>query len=85
MMTFQTVQEALVYLCAQPVCQVVISKPLTGTAEYKKLRLERRSEDFQLEKYTQTQVFHENIQPRELEDTLRKLIPGQYGQVNGKS
>ena len=83
-MTFQTTQEALTHLCGQNVCQVIISKPSSGEVTYKKIRLERRSEVFQLEKYTQTQVFHENVRPEELEATLLKLVPGQYGQVNGK-
>ncbi len=83
-MTFQTIQEALTHLCGLAVCQIVISKPLTGEAVYKKIRLERRSDVFQMEKYTQTQVFHENIRPEKLCGVLQMLIPGQYGQVNGK-
>lgn len=84
-MTYQNLEEAMAYLCAQPLCQIIISKPLTGDVPYKKLRLERRGNTFQVEKYTQTQVFHENIRPEELRGYCESEIPGRYGQLNAKS
>lgn len=83
-MTVQTVEGALTALCAKPVCQIVISKALSKEAAYKKIRLEQRNGGFQVEKYTQTQVFHENISEEQLKDVLLMLIPGCFGQVNGK-
>lgn len=82
-MTFQTLSEALTYLCAQPLCQVIISKPVSSDLPYKKIRIERCGDGFQVAKYTQTQVFHENIPAEGLLPFCLKNVPG-YGQVNAK-
>lgn len=83
-MTYQTLDKALNCLCGQPLCQIVISKPLSVRQDYKKIRMERRGERFQVEKYTQTQVFHEKIYPEELQAYCLATITGQYGQLNAK-
>lgn len=84
-MTFQTLSEALTYLCAQPLCQVIISKPASSDLPYKKIRIEGRGDGFQVAKYTQTQVFHENIPAEGLLPFCMENVPGCYGQLNAKS
>ena len=40
---------------------------------------------FQIEKYTQKQVFHENVKPAELEEALHALLELGYRQLNSYS
>ncbi len=62
--------------------RIIISKPVAKTNLYKKIVIERKKEYFQVAKYTEKQVFHENISPEELEQYLFELIEGMYLQVN---
>ena len=50
--------------------------------EYQKIVLQQKGDYFQIEKYTQKQVFHENIQPEQLGDSLAKLLELGYRQLN---
>ena len=50
--------------------------------EYQKIVVQQKGDYFQIEKYTQKQVFHENIQPEQLGDSLAKLLELGYRQLN---
>ncbi len=41
--------------------RIIISKPSSGTSEYKKIDINKKEKDYQIAKYTQKQVFHENV------------------------
>ena len=68
--------------------QVLASKPYklvlsSGKGcEYQKIVVQQKGDYFQIEKYTQKQVFHENIQPEQLGDSLAKLLELGYRQLN---
>ena len=68
--------------------QVLASKPYklvlsSGKGcEYQKIVIQQKGDYFQIEKYTQKQVFHENIQPEQLGDSLAKLLELGYRQLN---
>ena len=68
--------------------QVLASKPYklvlsSGKGcEYQKIVVQQKGDYFQIEKYTQKQVFHENIQPEQLGNSLAKLLELGYRQLN---
>jgi SAM-dependent methyltransferase len=66
--------------------KIVISKP-EKEAEYKKIVVEltdEKNKNFKISKYTDKQVFHENIKSGEmLTDRCAELINGNFRQVNG--
>ena len=62
--------------------KIIISNPASKSEEYQKLVIERRKDFCQISKYTQKQVFHENVKKEELADRCVELIAGHYRQVN---
>ena len=75
----------MVQILANPVKKLVISHPKTKSALYKKINVNRKKDYYQIEKYTDKQVFHENIKTEQLLDKCMELIDGQYLQVNAWS
>ena len=75
----------MVQILANPVKKLVISHPKTKSALYKKININRKKDYYQIEKYTDKQVFHENIKTEQLLDKCIELIDGQYLQVNAWS
>ena len=69
-------------ILANPVNKLVISHPKSKSETYKKINLHRKKDYFQIEKYTDKQVFHENINESELLHKCMELIDGHYLQVN---
>ena len=64
------------------IVKMIISKPTRGTIEYKKIVIERKKEYFQASKYTEKQVFHNNIMMEDLEKYLQETIADTYLQMN---
>ncbi len=62
--------------------KIIISKPRTKSEDYKKIVIEQKQNNFQISKYTEKQVFHENVLPDELASRCAELTFGHYGQVN---
>lgn len=62
--------------------KIVISHPKYKTEPYKKINIQQKKDYFQIEKYTDKQVFHENIQHEQLMHKCMELIDGHYLQVN---
>ncbi len=65
-----------------PITKAVISHPKTKSEPYKKISIQRKKDFFQIEKYTDKQVFHENVKANELLSRCLELIDGHYLQVN---
>lgn len=63
--------------------KMVISNPCKKTALYKKIIVEQKQDSFQISKYTDKQVFHENLPASDLLARLFELISGNFRQVNG--
>lgn len=61
----------------------VISNPVSKDAQYKKIIADKKSAGFQIAKYTEKQVFHENVSENELAFRCAQLVYGNYKQVNG--
>ena len=61
----------------------IISNPVSKTAEYKKITADKKPFGFQISKYTEKQVFHENVSENELAFRCAELVYGNYKQVNG--
>ena len=57
-------------MLADPMSKIIISKPAEKDSKYKKIVIERKRDYFQSAKYTQKQVFHDNIEPGHLKDYL---------------
>lgn len=62
--------------------KIIISNPANKSEEYQKLVVEQKKEFCQISKYTQKQVFHENVKKEQLADRCAKLVSGHYRQVN---
>ena len=62
--------------------KMIISKPADKSNPYKKIVIERKREYFQAAKYTEKQVFHDNVKPEGLYEYLTELILNAYLQVN---
>lgn len=67
------------------VYKMVFSHPKTKTTIYKKIIVNRKNTFYQIEKYTDKQVFHENLVEEQLLHRCVELIDGIYLQVNGWS
>lgn len=63
--------------------KIVISKPVEKAEAYRKIVMEKKGAYFQISRYTETQVFHENIPLDELGRTCCEMVRGRYLQVNG--
>lgn len=71
------------------ILKIVISNKIKNENKYKKINIvlkEKNSKEYyQIEKYTDKQVFHENIEKEQLKNILAELINGNYKQVNAWS
>lgn len=65
--------------------KIIISNPLSKSEEYKKIVIENKGKTYQIAKYTEKQVFHENITSEELLTRCIELTENHYKQVNGMS
>ena len=65
--------------------RIIISKPASKSADYKKIIIEQHKSGYQIAKYTDKQVFHENITDSELAFAAASIVHEKYGQVNAWS
>ncbi len=63
--------------------KIIISNPFSKSEEYKKIIIENKDKKYQIAKYTEKQVFHENITVEELENRCVDLVENRYKQING--
>ena len=66
----------------ESIVKMIISKPAEKSNLYKKIVIERKREYFQAAKYTEKQVFHDNVELESLAGYLTELISDAYLQVN---
>ena len=82
----EELQKIISEIANDKVIKVVISNKLSKENLYNKIIIElkeKKSEEYyQIEKFTDKQVFHENIKSNELEKKLYSLIANKYKQVN---
>ena len=65
--------------------KIIISNPFSKSEEYKKIIIENKDKNYQIAKYTEKQVFHENVSQGELSARCIELTENHYKQVNGIS
>ncbi len=65
--------------------KIIISNPLSKSEEYKKIVIDNKGQTYQIAKYTEKQVFHENISSEEILNRCIELTENHYKQVNGMS
>ena len=65
--------------------KIIVSNPFSKSAEYKKIIIENKGKIYQIAKYTEKQVFHENIALEELADRCVSLAEHHYKQINAMS
>ncbi len=65
--------------------KIIISNPFSKSEEYKKIIIENQGKTYQVAKYTDKQVFHENIKQEELLERANALAENRYKQINGIS
>ena len=63
--------------------KIIISNPFSKSEEYKKITVEKKEKNYQISKYTEKQVFHENITVEVLANRLVELVENRYKQING--
>ena len=79
----QQLNEALQTLLAAQPHRLILSKPRPA-AQWRRVEVRRLETGWQLACYTDTQVFHENLDPDAFGPRLEQLAAG-YGQLNGWS
>ena len=75
-------KQYLAIMLGADIIKAVISKP-NKNSEYKKIVLENKAKGFHISKYTDKQVFHENISAEDILPRCIDLIENKFGQVNG--
>ena len=66
----------------ESITKMIISKPVQKSNPYKKIVIERKQEYFQASKYTEKQVFHDNVKSDALAEYLIEQIMDTFLQVN---
>lgn len=75
-------EKSIQEIVKESIVKMIISKPVQKSNPYKKVVIERKQEYFQAAKYTEKQVFHDNVKPELLAGYLTELIVDAYLQVN---
>lgn len=82
-------RKAIFDIVSEDIVKVVLSNKIKSDVQYNKivflLKEKKGKEYYQIEKYTDKQVFHENIDKDELEESLFENIEAKYKQVNAWS
>ncbi|MGN0343873.1 MAG: class I SAM-dependent methyltransferase [Lachnospiraceae bacterium] len=77
--------QALATILADAPQRLILSKQVSKAQEYRKVVIEKKSNCYQIAKYTEKQVFHENCDTDRLEDYLTRTMGTQFLQLNGWS
>lgn len=65
--------------------KLVISKPASKQSEFKKITVNLMPKFYQIAKYTEKQVFHENITADKIEERCFEIMDGSFQQLNAWS
>ena len=85
----EELKTAINEITADDIIKIVVSNKLNKDVEYNKitflLKDNTKKQYYQIEKYTDKQVFHENINKEELEDKLLEMVANNYKQLSAWS
>ena len=79
------INEYILKIFENNIQKAVISKPANKNCEYKKITITKMSNSYQVAKYTEKQVFHENISADKIAERCMELIEDTYLQFNAWS
>ena len=79
------IAQALASILADAPERLVLSKQVHKAQEYRKVVIEKKSDCYQIAKYTEKQVFHENCDTDRLAEYLAQTMGTQFLQLNGWS
>lgn len=79
------INEYILKIFENNIQKAVISKPANKNCEYKKITITKMSNSYQVAKYTEKQVFHENIPAEKIAQRCIELIEDTYLQFNAWS
>lgn len=79
------INEYILKIFENNIQKAVISKPTNKNCEYKKITITKMSNSYQVAKYTEKQVFHENITAEKIAERCVELIDNTYLQFNAWS
>ena len=78
-------QQYLELMLKSDIQKIIISNPFSKSEEYKKIIIENKGKNYQIAKYTEKQVFHENVSKEDLLNRCIELAENRYKQINGMS
>ena len=81
----QEIKDCLARIFAEAPHKLVVSKPANKQEPYKKITVEKKSAYYQVAKYTEKQVFHENIAFEEIGARCEEMVCGHYQEGNAWS
>ena len=76
-------QQYIELMLKSDVLKIIISNPFLKSEEYKKIIIEKKNTNYQIAKYTEKQVYHENVSKDELLSRCIALAENHYKQING--
>lgn len=77
-----TISEYVSYIADQSPLKIVVSKPASKSETCLKVVIDRKGDYYQLARYTDKQVFHENIPCSQLPSKCADLLENTYLQLN---
>ena len=81
--------KAIKDIVSSDIIKLVISNKVSKDVKYNKITIQLKAkankEFYQIEKFTDKQVFHENIEVESLEEKLREFVEGNYKQLTAWS
>ena len=85
----EELKTAINEITADDIIKIVVSNKLNKDVEYNKitflLKDNTKKQYYQIEKYTDKQVFHENINKEEIESKLLEMVANNYKQLSAWS
>ncbi len=78
-------RECIYKIFENNITKMVISKPVSKQAEFKKITVNLLKDCYQIAKFTEKQVFHENVKPDLIAERIAELTVGSYMQLNAWS
>lgn len=81
----QQLEQYFIQILENNIYKLIISKPKKKDEEYNKIVIEKKNDYYQIAKYTQKQVFHENVKENALALRCAELTFDHFLQVNAWS
>lgn len=78
-------RECIYKIFENNITKMVISKPVSKQAEFKKITVNLLKDCYQITKFTDKQVFHENVRSDAISERVAVLTDGNYLQINAWS